>query len=272
MIQIAVGVHGALGKVGREVTAAVCRDPDLTLTGAVDVKATQEYLDLPDAAEKVPLTTDLGSLLQKCRPQVIVDFTIAEASLSAARIAVQQGISLVIGTSGLSEENLKEIGRLAEANKVGVVVAPNFALGAVLLLQLAKVAARFFNNAEIIELHHDEKADAPSGTALATAAAMVKSRGKPFVHTATKKENISGTRGGQVDGINIHSVRLPGFMASQEIIFGGQGQTLSMRHDTISRECYMPGVILAIKEVVKLRGLVYGLDSLLHLGGNNEGL
>jgi 4-hydroxy-tetrahydrodipicolinate reductase len=161
---------------------------------------------------------------------------------------------------------------LAEANNVGVVVAPNFALGAVLLLHLAKIAARYFNNAEIIELHHDEKADAPSGTALATAAAMVESRGEPFVYTPTKKENISGTRGGQVGGINIHSVRLPGFMASQEIIFGGQGQTLSMRHDTISRECYMPGVILAIKEVVKVRGLVFGLDNVLHLGGNNEGL
>jgi len=272
MIPIAVGVHGALGKVGREVTAAVYRDPDLILAGAVDVKATQDYLDLPDAAGKVPLSTDLESLFQRCHPQVMVDFTIAEASLPAARIAVQQGVNVVVGTSGLSEKDLEEIGRLAEANKVGVVVAPNFALGAVLLLHLAKIAARFFNNAEIIELHHDEKADAPSGTALATAAAMVQARGKPFLYTVTKKENISGTRGGQVDGINIHSVRLPGFMASQEIIFGGQGQTLSMRHDTISRECYMPGVILAIKEVVKLRGLVYGLDNLLHLGGNNDGL
>jgi 4-hydroxy-tetrahydrodipicolinate reductase len=261
MEPITVLVHGALGKMGREVTAAICRDPELEVVGGVDLKATQEHLILPDGSKKVPLSSDLDSLLEVCHPKVLVDFTIAEASVSAARTALKRGVSVVLGTSGLSQDNLKEIAQLSEANKTGAVVAPNFALGSVVLLHLAKIAAKFFDHA-----------DAPSGTALATARDMVKSRGKPFVYPVTKKENLSGTRGGQVDGVAIHSVRLLGLMASQEVIFGASGQTLSLRHDAISRECYMPGIILAIKEVVKRQGLVYGLDTMLNLRGSNEGI
>ena len=272
MKPITVVIHGALGKMGREITAAVCRDPDLALIGAVDIQATKEYIDLPDTSEKVPLSSDLSVLLQSCRPQVLVDFTIAEASISAARVAAKQGVNLVIGTTGFSDDSLEEIMQLSEANKVGVVLAPNFSIGAVVLLYLARTAARFFDHAEIIELHHNEKVDAPSGTALATARSMLQSRGKPFIYSSAKKENISGCRGGQVDGIAIHSVRLPGFVASQEVILGAQGQTLRLCHDSISRECYMPGIVLAIKEVIKSKGLIYGLENLLHLGGNNENL
>jgi 4-hydroxy-tetrahydrodipicolinate reductase len=272
MKSIAVAVHGALGKMGREVTAAVCRDPDLEMVGAVDIQATQDHLPLPDASRDVPLSSDLSSLLQICHPQVLVDFTIAEASISAARIATKRGVNVVIGTSGLSNDGVREIEQLCMANKVAAVVAPNFALGAAVLLHLAKTAARFFEHVEIIELHHSEKADAPSGTALATARAMLESRGEPFVYPLTKKENLSGSRGGQIDGVAIHSVRLPGLVASQEVVFGAQGQTLSLRHDTISRECYMPGIMLAIKEVAKRQGLVYGLEALLNLGGGDEGV
>lgn len=265
METIKVLLHGALGKMGREVTAAICRDPELEMVGGVDIKATEEYLVLPDTSRKVPLSTNLDSLLKVCQPRVLVDFSIAEASMAAARLALQQGVNVVIGTSGITDDNLKEIEQLCKANKAGAVVAPNFALGSVVLLHLARIAARFFEHAEIIELHHHEKADAPSGTALATAREMVKSRGKPFSYPLTKKETISGTRGGQVDGVAIHSVRLLGLLASQEVIFGALGQTLSLRHDTISRECYMPGIIMAIKEVVKREGLVVGLDGLLGL-------
>lgn len=267
---IAVVVHGALGKMGREITAAVCRDSDLKIVGAVDVQATQDYLELPDSSGRVPLSSDLAELLKICQPQVLIDFTIVDAALSAAKVAAKQGINLVTGTTGFSDENLREIDQLFKQNKLGVVVAPNFALGAVIMLHLARIASRFFDHAEIIELHHDQKADAPSGTALATAKAMIQSRGKSFEYASAKKENISGTRGGQVNGIAIHSVRLPGFVASQEVILGGQGQRLSLRHDTIGRECFMPGVLLATKEVFKYQGLVNGLDQLLHLGGDNE--
>jgi 4-hydroxy-tetrahydrodipicolinate reductase len=265
MEPITVLVHGALGKMGKEVVAAIGRDPELELVGAVDIKATQNQLTLPDGSKKVPLSTELNSPLEANHPKVLLDFTIAEAAISAARIALKQGVNVVIGTSGLSEDNLKEIAQLAEANKVGAVVAPNFTIGVAVLLNAAKAAAKLFDYVEIIEMHHHEKVDAPSGTALATAKAMVQSRGKPFLYSKTKKETLNGTRGGEIDGVAIHSVRLPGFVASQEVVFGGQGQTLSFRHDTIGRECYMPGVIMATKEVVNRKVLVYGLDTLLNL-------
>ena len=272
MKQIKVVVNGALGKVGREVVVGVSRDPAFSLVGAVDVLAVQDYIDLPEVNLKVPLTKDLTPLLSKFKPQVIVDFTIAEAAIAAARIAIKQEVNLVIGTTGISDSSLKEIDQLAKDNNVGVVVAPNFALGAVVLMHLAKIAAKYFDHAEIIELHHEQKADAPSGTALATARGMAQSRGKPFIHAPTKKENIGGTRGGQVEGISIHSVRLPGLVASEGVVCGGKGQTLSLRHDTINRECYLPGVILAIKGIVNHSGLIFGLDELLNLGGDNEAL
>jgi len=267
MKAITVAVNGALGKMGREVTAAVCRDPGMNLVGAVDIKAVQDKLLLPDGSGEAPLSSDLSAILKCCRPQVLVDFTISEAAIAAARIAAGQGVNLVIGTSGLSDDNLKEIDGLSRANNVGAVVAPNFAVGAVVLLHLARIAARYFDYAEIIELHHQEKADAPSGTALATARAMFEARGRPFTYVPTKKETLGGCRGGQVGGVAIHSVRLQGLVASQEVVFGAQGQTLSLRHDTMSRECFMPGVVLAIKEVVKRKGLVYGLETLLDLKG-----
>jgi len=267
MEPITVLVNGVLGKMGREVVAAISRDPELELVGGVDIKATQNELTLPDGSKKIPLSTDLSSIIKICHPKVLLDFTIAEAAISAARVAMEQGVNVVIGTSGLSEDNLKEIAQLSEDNKVGAVVAPNFTIGSAVLLNAAKDAAKFFDYVDIIEMHHHEKADAPSGTAIATAKAMLQSRGKPFLYSKTKKETLSGTRGGEIDGVTIHSVRLPGFVASQEVVFGGLGQTLSIRHDTIGRECYMPGVIVAIKEVVNRKGLVYGLDTLLNLRG-----
>jgi len=142
-------------------------------------------------------------------------------------------------------------------------VVPNFSLSAAVLIKLAELAARFFDYAEIIEIHHDKKVDAPSGTAINTANAMAKAHGKPFIYPKTETEIIPNTRGGQIEGIAIHSLRSPGFMAAQEVIFSGKGQRLSLRIEPISREAYMPGVILAIKEVVKRKGLIYGLDSLL---------
>ena len=195
---------------------------------------------------------------------MLVDFTVAQATMPAVRIATKQGVNLVIGTTGLTADDLSEIDRLSKAHRVGAVVAPNFALGAVLMMHLAKIAAKYLDYAEIIELHHHLKADAPSGTALSTARAMAAARGKPFPRPP-EGSKTSSSRGEPVEGITIHSVRLPGLLAHQEVILGGPGQTLSIRHDTISRECYMPGVILAVREVVKRQGLVYGLDTLLGL-------
>jgi len=261
---IRVAVQGAAGKVGQEVVKAVCREPDLQLVGAVELQVAEDYLNLPDGSGKVPLSSSLESIIASCQPDVLVDFTIARATMPAVRIATERGVNLVIGTTGLTADDLGEIERLATAHKVGVVVAPNFALGAVLMMHLAKVAAKYLDYAEIIELHHHQKADAPSGTALATARAMAAARGKPFLEPLGGKGTLE-SRGQQVEGVAIHSVRLPGLLGHQEVLMGAPGQTLKIRHDTISRECYMPGVIMAVKEVVKRQGLVYGLDNLLGL-------
>jgi len=248
--------------MGQEVVNALCQEPDLQIAGAVDTKATENYLNLPDGSGTVPFSASLESILGSCQADVVVDFTTAQATMPAVRLAAKHGVNMVIGTTGLTNEDIKEIESLAKANQVGVVVASNFALGAVLMIHLARVAAKYFDFAEIIELHHHLKADSPSGTALTTAKAMAQARGKPF---STPKGKASDSRGKQVEGVAIHSVRLPGLLAHQEVMLGGAGQTLSIRHDTTSRQCYMPSVMLAIKEVVKHKGLIYGLDTLLGL-------
>ncbi len=260
---IRVVVNGALGRMGQEVIKAVVREPELKLVGAAEKNVTQKYLPLTH--DFVPFSSDLESLLNTCNANVVVDFTTAEASMKAARVATKQQVNLVIGTTGLSQENLAEIGQLCQDNAVGAVVAPNFSLGAVVLMHLAKIAARFFEHAEILEMHHDKKIDAPSGTAINTARGMVEAHGTSFIFPKTDREIIEGTRGGQIEGIAIHSLRLPGFMAGQEVILAKAGETLSLRHEIISRESYMPGVILAVKEVTNRKGLTYGLDALLDL-------
>ncbi|MFO7995552.1 MAG: 4-hydroxy-tetrahydrodipicolinate reductase [Dehalococcoidia bacterium] len=260
-----VVINGASGRMGQEITKAVICEPGLKVVGAVEKEVTQRYFALAETPELVPFSSDLDLLLKKCNADVVVDFTNAEASITAARIALKQKVNMVIGTTGLSEENLVEIEQLCQANGVGAVVAPNFSLGAALLMHLAKFAAKFFNHAEIIEMHHEKKADAPSGTAMATAKAMSQAHGKSFIYPEVKRETLSNARGGQIDGIAVHSVRLPGFMAGQEVIFSGAGETLSLSHNAINRECYLPGIILAIREVTKRKGVTYGLDALLEL-------
>jgi len=262
MSQIKVLVHGAAGRVGQEVIKAVCQEKDMSLVGAVDIKCSGNTLTLTDGST-VPFSASLKHIIDSCNPDVMVDFSVARASMPALRIAAKQNVNMVIGTTGFTADELKEMQKLAEANEVGIVAAPNFALGAVLMIHLAKIAGKYIDHAEIIELHHDKKLDAPSGTSLLTAKAMAEARGKPFLPPAAGEHTPS--RGQTVEGIDIHSVRLPGLMAHQEVIFGTAGQTLSIRHDTINRECYMPGVLLAIRAVVKKKGFIYGLDKLLGL-------
>jgi len=262
MKPIKVVVYGALGRMGREVVSAVSRESEMQLVGAVDIQGSGDSLALPDSSRTVPFSSNLDSILSASHPDVLVDFTIRKAAMPAVCTATARGVHLVIGTTGFTADELDEIDKLAQAHHVGAIVAPNFALGAVLMIHLAKIAARYFDYAEIIELHHHLKADAPSGTSLSTAKAMVNARGKPFSQPAGQQ---SDSRGGNSEGVTIHSVRLPGLLAHQEVLLGAPGQTLSIRHDTINRECFMPGVILAIKEVVKRTGLVYGLDKILGL-------
>lgn len=264
---IKVLVHGALGKVGQEVVKAVCNDPIMELVGAADAKPAGNSLQLPNGSGIIPLATELQSLIESVSPDVMVDFTQHAAVMPAIRVATTNHVASVIGTTGFSDADLEEIDELCQEHGVGAVVAPNFALGAILMIHLAELAAKFFDYAEIIEMHHEQKLDAPSGTAIATAKKMVASRGKGFEYPETRKENLVGGRGAEYEGIALHSVRSPGFMAHQEVIFGGRGQRLSIRHDQINREAFMPGVILAIKEVLHIKGLVFGLDKLLGLAG-----
>lgn len=265
MERVKVLVHGVLGKMGQEVLSAVCSDPKLEVVAGVDVKASKKEILLPDGTSSIPLSRDLESVLQRCHPDVLVDFTTAEAAMPAVRTAVKHGIALVVGTTGLSDADLNEIKSLCKKKRVGAVVAPNFAIAAVVMMHLAKVAARFFDYAEIIEMHHEQKLDAPSGTALATARDMVQARGSDFVHISAKKENIAGSRGGELGGIALHSVRMPGLLAHQEVILGAPGQTLRIRLDQINREAFMPGVTLAIKKAAEFKEAVFGLDKLLGL-------
>jgi 4-hydroxy-tetrahydrodipicolinate reductase len=265
MERVKVLVHGVLGKMGQEVLRAISRDPKLEAVAGVDVKASKKEILLPDGTSSIPLSRDLESVLQSCHPDVLVDFTTAEAAMPAVRTAVKHGIALVVGTTGLSDADLNEIKSLCKKNKVGAVVAPNFAIAAVVMMHLAKVAARYFDYAEIIELHHEQKLDAPSGTALATARDMVQNRGSDFTHVLAKKENVVGSRGGELGGVALHSVRMPGLLAHQEVILGAPGQTLRIRLDQINREAFMPGVILAIKKAAELKEAVFGLDKLLGL-------
>ncbi|MDP3880230.1 MAG: 4-hydroxy-tetrahydrodipicolinate reductase [Dehalococcoidales bacterium] len=264
MKPIKVVIHGALGRVGREMVNSLCRQNDIRVVGAIDRKAAGDSLPLPDGSGTIPFSADSDQIITRSQPDVLVDFTVAQAIMPVVRTATKHGVNLVIGTTGLTADDIDEIDRLAKANKVGAVVAPNFALGAVLMVHLAKIAAKYLDYAEIVELHHHLKVDSPSGTAISTARAMAQARNKPFAQPPEQKQ-ASNSRGDQVEGIPIHSVRLPGLMAHHEILLGAAGQTLSIRHDTINRECYVPGVILAIKEVVKRQGLVYGLDILLNL-------
>ena len=209
---------------------------------------------------------DLASFLHEKRPQALVDFTRPTEALHNALAAVAAGASPVIGTTGLSAADVDKIETACHEKSLGGIVAPNFAVGAVVMMHLADIAAPHFDAAEIIELHHAGKLDAPSGTALSTARRLSARRsGKPFSHRKAEKETLAGTRGGEEGNVAVHSVRLPGFVADQEVILGLPGQTLTIAHRTTSREAYVPGVLLAIRKVTAEPRFYRGLDELLGL-------
>ena len=261
---IRVVVSGS-GRMGREVLSAIHREEGLEPVGVVDLFATGDTIALPDGSTVIPFDSDAAMVIKTTRPDVAVDFTTAEWTPRLAEAALAAGVRLVIGTSGLSNDFVQRLAQECEKRQLGAVIAPNFALGAILMQHMAKTAAQFYQSAEIIELHHDQKADAPSGTAIATAKGMAEARGKPFVRAQTQRENLAGTRGGEQDGVSIHSVRLPGLIAHQEVILGSPGELLTIRHDTLGRESFMPGVILAIRHVMDHPGLVVRLERLIGL-------
>ncbi len=250
---IKVLVNGALGKMGKEVINAVNECEQTELVCAVDI--------MGDGKE---VLKDLKSAIEISNPDVIVDFTQPSAIFENAKLCLNSKVSVVIGTTGLSDEQIKELEVLTEKNSVGCLVAPNFSTGAVLMMKFAKLASSYFDNAEIIELHHNQKKDAPSGTAVKTAQLMAEANSNFALGNCAEVETIKGARGANgVNNIHIHSVRMPGFMASQEVIFGAMGQTLKIRHDSTDRKCYMPGVILAVKHIFNNKQFIYGLDKIM---------
>ncbi|MDP9296160.1 MAG: 4-hydroxy-tetrahydrodipicolinate reductase [Actinomycetota bacterium] len=270
---IRVGVIGACGRVGRLVCRGVVDDPDLALVAAIDRSRTGERIGHHIGRPKVDVTiSDDLEMLVQADAEVAVDFTHPEVVLDNVRWAISHAVDIVVGATGISEDGLAEIPRLLEAGggESNVLVAPNFAMGAVMMQRFAEVAARFFPAVEIIELHHDGKVDAPSGTSLATARRIAAARADRSVAEdpvvgATTTESVSGVRGGRVDGVPVHSVRLPGLVAHQEVIFGSEGETLTIRHDSTDRSSFIPGVLLAVKRVSTRPGLTVGLEPLLDL-------
>lgn len=245
MERIRVLVNGAAGKMGTTVCAAVEAAEDMDLVGKSDVGS------------------DLAKEIWRGGPKVVVDFTHPSVARANADCILDAGVRGVIGTTGFTDEDIEQLGRKAGARGLGMVIAPNFAIGVVLMMRFAEEAVRHLPAVEIIELHHDQKADAPSGTALATARRVARARGAAPPGEVHGKTAVEGVRGGRCDGIPVHSVRLRGLLAHQEVLLGGPGQVLTLRHDTMDRTAFMPGVLLAIRKVTSLRGLVFGLDGLL---------
>lgn len=252
--------------MGREALKAVWNAEDLELAGAVDEKGqgTDAGVLIEVGEAGIFLEKDLGEALSRIRPDVVVDFTSPSAVYQNTLTCLEKRVRPVVGTTGMSPEQINDIIERSEKIGVGGLVAPNFAVGALLMMKFAAEAARHFPHVEIIELHHDQKVDAPSGTAIKTAEAIIEQRGGDFRQgLPTEFEKLPGARGGDFAGMRIHSVRLPGLVAHQEVIFGGLGQILTIKHDSINRESFMPGVILGIRKAMHLEKVVYGLDKLL---------
>lgn len=246
--RIAVGVFGSAGRMGDEVCRAVKAAPDLDLVAALDV-----------GDDRTPAEA----------AQVMVDFTHPDAVMDNLTWCIEHGVHAVVGTTGFTDDRLAQLRwALGESPATGIVVAANFSIGAVLMMHFAEQAARFYESVEIIELHHPNKADAPSGTAATTARRIAAARAaadRPPIPDATSQE-VLGARGADIDGIRVHGVRLRGLVAHQEVLFGDPGETLTIRHDSLDRVSFMPGVLAAVRAVVDRPGLTVGIDDLLGIG------
>ena len=247
---IKVAVCGAFGKMGQEVCHAVEASQDMELAAKIDITG-DVYKTIEEAYKSTPF-------------DVVIDFTQPKAIYENAKYCLNNKIKIVIGTTGLKDDEIKTLKELSEQNKTGCLIAPNFSTGAVLMMMFSQMAAKYFDNAEIIELHHNQKKDAPSGTAIKTALMMSEAKATFKKGNCPETETIEGARGGtSYSDIQIHSVRMPGYIASQEVIFGSSGQIFKIRHDSMDRKCYMDGVLLAVRHVAAENDFIYGLENIL---------
>jgi 4-hydroxy-tetrahydrodipicolinate reductase len=262
---IKVMVSGANGRMGREVLKALSKDSQCEIVATVDLKSSWEDVGeiLGLGKSGVQMETDLETSIRKHKPQVMVDFTNPKAVVGNVMTALRNGVIPVVGTTGITDADLAMIRAYCAEHDATCFVCPNFSIGAVLMMRFAQETARYMPNCEIIEMHHDQKLDAPSGTALLTAKMITETRDSIKQGHPDEEEKIPGARGAEFEGFRIHSVRLPGYVAHQEVLFGGEGQILTIRHDSLSRESFMPGVVLACKKIIDRKGLVVGLDQLL---------
>jgi 4-hydroxy-tetrahydrodipicolinate reductase len=261
---IRVGVFGAGGRMGSTVCRAVHEAPDMELVAAVDPDhAGIDLHQLGVAGTQVQVAAKAGALLD-AGTDVAIDFTLHDVARGTLEWCAQEGVHAVVGTTGFTEAEIQDFFDLFGSARSNAVIAPNFAIGAVLMMRFAELAAPYFETAEIVELHHDQKADAPSGTAMLTAQRMA-SASKDWGDDPTESIVADGARGGRVSGIPVHSLRLRGVVAHQEVLLGTTGQSLLLRHDSYDRSSFMPGVLLAVRKVADTPGLTVGLDQLLGL-------
>ncbi|MBM7542527.1 4-hydroxy-tetrahydrodipicolinate reductase [Amphibacillus cookii] len=265
MSEINVVVAGASGKMGSEALRMIKKHAELNLVACIDMKHTgkkvNEVEGLPNFEAK--FYNDIDLCLTEVNADVLVDLTSPKVGFKHTKAAIVHGVRPVVGTTGFTPEELDELTALAKEKEVGAVIAPNFAMGAVLMMQFSKLAAKYFPDIEIIEKHHDQKLDAPSGTAVKTAELIQENRQSKAQGHPEEQETITGARGANVDGMRIHSVRLPGLVAHQEVIFAGPGENLKIQHDSFHRESFMSGIKFAIDHVINMKELVYGLEHLM---------
>ncbi|MEG2637947.1 MAG: 4-hydroxy-tetrahydrodipicolinate reductase [Clostridiales bacterium] len=261
-----VAMIGVNGKMGRAILAGIIDSANVKIVGAVDIVGVGADISALIGGEprNIIVENSMEKMIKDKEPDVIIDFTSPKTVKNNVKIALANKVHIIVGTTGLSPDDLEEINSLAkEVSRVAFVV-PNFALGAVLMMNFSAQAAKYFPNVEVIELHHDQKLDAPSGTAIKTLEMMAAEREKIHQGNPQEVEKIKGARGGEYQGMRVHSVRLPGYVAHQEVLFGGRGQTLSIRHDSMNRDSFVDGVLLTLNSIGDLQpGLTYGLEKVL---------
>ncbi len=263
---IKVAIAGARGKMGAEAVHTMMKKDNVELVAVLDYKQAGETLaslELFPASYLVPIYTDFERLVEDTKPDVLVDLTNPHSVYTHTKQALTLGVRPVVGTTGFTDSQLEELTQLAKEKGLGTIIAPNFAIGAILMMKFAKEAAKYLPDVEIIEMHHDQKLDAPSGTGIKTAQMIsevrkAKSQGHP-----NETELLEGARGANFEGMHIHSVRLPGLVAHQQVLFGGEGELLTIRHDSLNRQSFMGGIVYCVDEVMTLNKLVYGLENLL---------
>ncbi|RDU36363.1 4-hydroxy-tetrahydrodipicolinate reductase [Neobacillus piezotolerans] len=265
MEKIKIVIAGPRGRMGSEAVKLAYETPGFELMAVLDRK--NNGLTLGEIGHypltEVPVYSDIEECLQAVNADVLVDLTVPESGMHHARTALVHNVRPVIGTTGFTPEDLEELKELSSEKGIGCIIAPNFAIGAVLMMKFAKMAAKYFDDVEIIEMHHDRKLDAPSGTAIKTAQLITEERQPKKQGHPEEKETLPGARGADLEGMRIHSVRLPGLVAHQEVLFGSDGQTLKIRHDSYNRASFMSGVKAAVETVMKIDSFVYGLENIM---------